>query len=314
MVWRNQGTEFGQELELKSRKDNGARKRGHGIVEIGDWRTQYTQISKQEHLEKTIKRQEQMRKNHEFLGPYTNIFSFPSRVCAHKAGLIRKYGLLVCRQVRWPQSLLPQLCNTFRWLLLANSASVKSPQTSASSSTDKRLAPLLSHLSPKTLKIKNYKFDFSAKEKSAHGMAWTDGNVETLIHTPFSQKNPSCARIWGFSLEWLIDGLDGEWKGMDGFDYDGKTNYFVPIHRVYWYNVNPEWHGSLTFFFLFRLLSIWLGVLNVNEIWSFIKSPVYDRKGPSGGLHYTRYLGIFVLWEGGIIYDSIDLDMTLCSS
>ena len=142
-----------------------------------------------------------MRKSHNFLGPYTNIILF-SQPCLRSQG--RSHPQV--RIVGLPSGSLTPISSfadsaTLSLTLLANSAFVKSPQTSASSSTDKRLTLFFPTFHQKPSKIKNYKFDFSAKEKKRawHGM---DGRKcgNSYSYALFS-KNPSCARIWGFSLE-----------------------------------------------------------------------------------------------------------------
>jgi hypothetical protein len=88
-------------------------------------------------------------------------------------------------------------------LIFARSASVKSPQTSASSSTDKRLALLF--LYPPFTKNKPSKIETTTlifgKGKSAHGMAWTDGLWNSYSYALF-KKYLVCSNMGFFvSLE-----------------------------------------------------------------------------------------------------------------
>lgn len=113
----------------------------------------------------------------------------------------------------------PQLTHS-----LQNSASVKSPQTSASSSTDKSLAFYFSTFHQKTSKLK-LQIWFSAEEKARMDW-WIDGTCYPY-HTPFFQEkeNPFVCSNMRFPrmMDWWTD---GKWKGMDGFDYDRKTIIF----------------------------------------------------------------------------------------
>ena len=47
--------------------------------------------------------------------------------------------------------------------------------------------------------------------------------------------------------------MENQKGGMDGFDYDGKTNYFVPVHRFLLILCESRMAWFFTLFFLSRL-------------------------------------------------------------